>query len=430
MSKVDVMCLLAFILLLPNIILLKATIPLTLDIYDDGSISLSGSLSQSYYSEEEGSVLTLVDVYEDKFHIKTILQVNTTETLPHIAMTIHAKRGSVDSKAKWSINGSISIRDENGNLTIVIEKLDTISDNYLINITGGINITASGSYAFMFFYFPLLNEEFIKLILERNNITGVDIKALKITKGDNSLKVIFEITLDVQKLLESNRTAIKEVSESSKIPIVLDLNARLIYNYVYVNADLGVYSNINDVLTTLVDIIESSKKLIEGQLFNAIPLGEHYLLTLWTLKEFAETFSILPSSSYFKIMMKGNTTSISFKTPKIIKRGSNNASETIRALYDLILNITERLEKAKCTGINASDILNTAIELRPAENVEVFLKGSRVSSVKLSDLPYLEIRVKKYISSMSKTIMGAAISALITTVAILMLRRKHIISFI
>ena len=153
-------------------------------------------------------------------------------------------------------------------------------------------------------------------------------------------------------------------------------------------------------------------------------------MTLWALRESAETFSILPSSAYFKITVVGNTTSISFKTPKMVKKGARNVSETIRALYDLILNATKRIEKAKCIEISISDVLNTTVKLRPDENVEVSLRGSRVSSVKLSDLPYLEIRVKKHISSMSKTIMGVAISALITTMAILMLRRKYITSFI
>ena len=431
MPKVYVLYLLMLILLLPNIVLSKTDIPLVLDIYNDGSISLSGTLSRPYYGEEEGSALLLADIYEDKFYIKTIFQVNTTERLPHIMLNIHTRRSSIDSRAKWSVNGSISLRDENGNLTIVIERLNVISDNNLMNMTGKANITVTGYYAILLFYSPLLNKEFVEMILEQNNITGVDVRTLSISREDSSLEVIFELTLNIQKLLKgTNKTMIKELSKSLNAPIVMDFNTKLVNNCIYVNANIEVHSNINDVLITFANLIKSLEKWIEEQHFYVVPLEEHYTLTLWALRESAETFSILSSSAYFKITVVGNTTSITFKTPKMVKKGARNASETIRALYDLILNATKRIEKAKCIEISISDVLNTTVKLRPDENVEISLRGSRVSSVKLSDLPYLEIRVKKYISSMSKTIMGVAISALITTMAILMLRRKYITSFI
>ena len=244
------------------------------------------------------------------------------------------------------------------------------------------------------------DEEKIEEFLKSLGIVGVDIESIEANMVDNRVDLRFYAIVNPKKLLENVldeetmksaiyifdtvNTFLKEAEiEFLAVPegcyryFKVLIKAQSVYRFLYTLPKLykvikngGVLKELLEFLTVLDmdSVLEQLKPLIDA------------------INEFnsRELVFVEPVRAY--IYIDNERGYLEYKTPRIVRRYAESASDTLAEIYSLVEHI---MEKYSCPACDNS-LAGIELEVDPVD-VKVTLNGKEVKTVRFSDLPKLEV---------------------------------------
>jgi hypothetical protein len=367
----------------------------TLHVYSDNSVSVSGEYVEEAPGANPGTFSAVLTVTDDMFKVNVSFFKSGDGAAPGTQMLIHlhAEQKPSGTRTTASITGTVSVWDDRGKLTFHIKNVEYEVDttSYTGRISGTVDIHASGEAASIIPQLSVINKEMLQQALQGYGVEGVEIRELNAVIHNEthaSVSFVVDINLNELQVMYANYTqqAFVEGLRNLAVPATFDLDAEITQDKTAVNAVVTVSADINEVLKAV------SHMLV--QLPSASPevsreVDEEFL---GVLAGFSKTFRILPSTGKITVTTIPSGVKIAFHTPRIVKIGAKSPEDTIKALYTYAVKL---INTSISGGRDISDVLDTRITLMPEENVKVSINGTPATEISFKDLPQLKVSVKK-----------------------------------
>lgn len=124
------------------------------------------------------------------------------------------------------------------------------------------------------------------------------------------------------------------------------------------------------------------------------------------------------------LKLEGSRLTIETTTPRLLRRGAQTPSDTLRVLYNFAVDAIRELE-LESAGLDLEELEETKVAIRAEQGVKVKVAEEEVEEIRFADLEKAEVEVEKpreepVILYVAATITAVAIGFL----AYLLLKRR------
>ena len=366
----------------------------TLHIYRDGSVAFEGA----YLSASTVAGSTTLNISCGKnittFYIR--IEENSTknmETSTESAFSIVQDKIGEIVTDKIAVN--MSVEEEGGHLKVWTVKPITmvLSIRKLVaEIRGAVSLQGKGKGAQAVLLARTLNKNVAEALLSALNLTGVTIDMLNVSAEGNTVKIAFKLHVNLTQLSgkhlnQQGLMLLRSIVRKLSYPLKIDVRLSKKGGHYVLTYEGTIQRNVNDIIKDLKDV----KTLLEAfkvpRTTTVLPIHPTAPLvasdTIDALKDFANTFKVLPSNASIVAVSSSGVVTVYFRTPKIIKKGATSPADTLNAIYGFV-------KKHE----TFSQILNTSIVLAPEKGVKVTINGTPATTIKFSEIPDLKITLE------------------------------------
>lgn len=404
------MAILTLFLFNPILAMVEELLEIQLHIYPDNSVKAVFAQTRpiSYYANYLYDLR--IHHLQDKIDFNFTYDITPTYTYTpsnFLSISVKLETSPQLKDLVTVLNATIKALQTDGELNITTENV-VIRINYetlQTTLTGKVLFEAMGSATGVLDQIQLISGEVIEtqvqaFLEQAFKYTGknpVDVESFIVNRIGNRVTVEFSIKIDLSTLTWIIGLDVNFAKEYIRYVCFTKLSILMSGYYgperVIVEGEIGTNTEI--LLIGIANLLVNFGEYTRGY-FLGSPIDSKTISLLKDIgnliSNFTNTFDILPSETKLQIKaVPNNYESFYFETPKIVKSDAKTPGDTLKALYDYVMNALETLNRYMQPPIPAEKVLATPVELIPENGVKVYLNETEVNNVTFADLPRLKV---------------------------------------